>query len=104
MAGGGLIGSVTGLDDAPPAVTTIVAVPALEMRLAVTDAVSWVALTNFVVRAVAFHVTVEPETNPVPFTVRVKAAPPAAADAGLRLVMVGGPLMGSVAPAEDAPD
>jgi hypothetical protein len=36
-------------------------------------------------RADPFHCTVDPLTNPDPFTVRVNAAPPAVAEFGLRL-------------------
>jgi hypothetical protein len=48
-----------------------------------------VALTNVVVRAAFPNVTVAPETKPVPLIVRVKAAPPAVVELGLRLVIVG---------------
>src|ERR1035441_4150982 len=57
--------------------------------MAGTAADSLVALTNVVVRAAFPNVTVAPERNPVPFTVRVKAGPPAVAELGLRLVIVG---------------
>lgn len=73
----------------PETVTVTFAEPAFAIRLAGTAAVSWVALTNVVVRAVLPHCTVAPETKFVPLTVRVNAAPPATADAGERLVMVG---------------
>jgi hypothetical protein len=46
--------------------------------------------TKVVVRSDPFQRTVEPLTKLVPFTVSVNAAPPAVADAGLRLVIVGG--------------
>ena len=52
--------------------------------------------TNVVVRFVPFHLTTEPEMKLVPFTVRVKAGPPAVADEGLRLVVVGTGLSGLV--------
>ena len=45
-------------------------------------AVSLVLLTNVVVRELPFHFTTEVETNPVPFTVRVKPALPGATLAG----------------------
>jgi hypothetical protein len=45
--------------------------------------------TYVVVRFDPFQLTVEPETKPVPFTVSVKAAPPALAEVGLRPVVVG---------------
>jgi hypothetical protein len=66
------------------------------MSAARIDAVTWVALTYVVVRFVPFHLTTEPEMKLVPFTVRVKAAPPAVADEGLRLVVVGMGLSGTL--------
>ena len=54
--------------------TTIETLPAPVIALAGTDAVSCVALTNFVVSGELFHTTVAPEVKPVPLTVRVKAA------------------------------
>jgi hypothetical protein len=48
-----------------------------------------VALTNVVVTADPLKFTVEVETKFVPFTVRVKAAPPFVALAGEREVIVG---------------
>jgi len=48
-----------------------------------------VALTNVVVRLLPFQLTTEPETNPVPLTVRVNAAPPAVALAGDSELIVG---------------
>lgn len=73
----------------PETVTVTFAEPAFAIRLAGTAAVSWLALTNVVVSAVLPHCTVAPETKFVPLTVRVNAAPPATAEAGERLVMVG---------------
>jgi len=70
----------------PPGFTTVtVAVPAEAIELAGTDAVSWVVLTNVVVRADPFHCTVDPTRKPDPLTVSVKAGPPAAAELGERL-------------------
>jgi hypothetical protein len=46
-----------------------------------------------VVSGVAFQLTAEALTKPVPFTVRVNAGPPAVAELGLRLVIVGAGLM-----------
>jgi hypothetical protein len=65
----------------------MVAVPELAIRLAATVAVNCVALTYVVVRGVPFHCTIDPVTKPIPFTVRVKAGPPAVAVVGLRLVI-----------------
>src|SRR4029453_5044438 len=54
-------------------------------------AVSRVELTNAVVRATPFHHTTDcPLTNPLPFTVRVKAGAPAAAESGDRLLGAAG--------------
>ena len=103
MAGGALMGKAVALDEAPADVTVILALPAVAIRLALTEAVNWVALTNFEVSAVPFQLTVDPWTKPVPVTVRVNAAPPAAAAAGLSVVMVGGPLTGKVTAFDEAP-
>lgn len=47
------------------------------------------SFTNVVVRGVRFHVTVEVLVNPEPFTVKVKSPPPATAEAGEIVVIVG---------------
>jgi hypothetical protein len=63
-----------------------------------------VELTNVVVSAAPFHCTVAPVRKLTPFTVNVKAAPPAVADAGLKLVIVGvGTLIGSITAVEGLP-
>ena len=54
-----------------------------------------------VASGVEFHTTVEPATKPIPVTVRVKAALPAAHVAGLIAVIVG-PLRVNVADGEEA--
>jgi hypothetical protein len=66
------------------------------MSAARIDAVSCVALTYVVVRFVPFHRTTELEMKLVPFTVRVKPAPPAVTELGLRLVVVGMGLLAAV--------
>src|SRR6266567_1472271 len=69
----------------PPGVglnTDIWIVPAVAISAAPIDAWSCVALTYVVVRLNPLHFTTEPLTNPVPFTVRVKAPLPAVAEAG----------------------
>ena len=63
--------------------------PAVAMAVAGTAAVSCVADTNVVVKAAPLKFTTELLMKPVPFTVRVKAALPATAVFGARLVMVG---------------
>src|SRR5579872_3411824 len=57
-------------------------VPAEAMSAAVMAACTCVALRNVVVRLEPFHLTTEPFINPLPFTVRVNAAPPAVPLAG----------------------
>ena len=69
--------------------TVTVAVPALTMSADVIAAVNCVDDTYVVVRLAPFHCTTEPLTKLLPLTVSVKAAPPAFAAAGLRLVVVG---------------
>ena len=60
------------------------------MRAAGTAAVNWPAPTKVVASTVEFHWTVAPETKPLPFTVSVKAGPPAVIVEGSRLVIVTG--------------
>jgi hypothetical protein len=91
--GGGLtIKKGSEFESPPPGVglkTVTLAVPAVAMSAARIEAVSRVEETYVVVRSAPFHLTTEPETKFVPLTVRVKADPPAVADEGLRLVVVG---------------
>jgi hypothetical protein len=87
---GTVIVNVAALEVKPPGLTTVtVAVPALEIRLAATVAVSCVAPPNIVGSGDPFHCTVAPDTNPAPFTVSVKAGPPAVDPFGPRLVIIG---------------
>ena len=74
-------------------VTVTVAVPAMAISATVIAAVNWVALTNVVVLAAPLNFTTDVDTKPVPFTVRVKAAPPAVALVGEREVSVGAGLL-----------
>jgi len=71
----------------------IEAVPAVAMRAAGTVAVSCVEETNVVASAVPLHLTVEPETKLVPFTVSVNCEPPAVVQVGLSELTVGTALM-----------
>ena len=83
----------------PPGVglkAVTLAVPAVAMSAARIAAVSWVDEPYVVVRSEPFHLTTEPETKLVPFTVRVKALPPAVAEEGLMLVVVGTGLFGTL--------
>lgn len=93
MPGTGLLmGYDAGLE-APPSLvgslTTMLAVPAVEMSFPGTVAVSSVLLTKVVCRFEPFHCTVAGELKPVPFTVRVNVGPPAVALGGEREVIVG---------------
>src|SRR6266850_7703923 len=65
------------------------AVPPVAMSEAGMAAVSWPAETRVVGRLAPFQRTTEPLTKFVPLTVRVNAGPPAVADIGFRLVVVG---------------
>jgi hypothetical protein len=89
----------------PVVMTVTLETPALAMRLAGTDAVTWVPLTNVVGRAELFHCTVDVGTNPAPLTVSIKAPPPAVDWSGLRLVSVGvaGALIANVVAVEFVP-
>src|SRR5438067_9127835 len=66
------------------------------MRAGGTVAVSCVAETNVVVSAVPLHLTVEPATKLVPFTVSVNCGPPAVVQVGLSEPIVGTALMVNV--------
>ena len=74
-------------------VTVTLAVPAVAISAAVIAAVNCVALTNVVVLAAPLNFTTDEDTKPVPFTVRVKAAPPAFALVGEIEVSVGAGLL-----------
>ena len=79
--------------DVPPPgaglVTVTVAVPAVAISAAAIAAVNCVALTKVVVLVAPLNFTTDVDTNPVPLTVKVKAAPPAVALVGEREVSVG---------------
>ena len=81
---GGLIGKSMEAEDEPAAVTVMLALPTLAIRLAATDAVNCVALTNLVASDVPFHWMVSPVTKLEPVTASVKVVPKAVADAGFR--------------------
>jgi hypothetical protein len=93
VGGGRLIENVAGAEIPEAVVMVMLAVPALAIRLAGTLAVNCVALTNVVVSSVAPHVTVAPLVKFEPFTVIVNPAPPAVAELGLRLLIVGPALL-----------
>jgi hypothetical protein len=86
------------LPDVPPPgagfVTATLAVPAVAMSVAVIAAVSWVALIRVVVLAAPLNFTTDVDTNPVPFTIKLKPAPPAAALVGEIEDSVGAGLVG----------
>ena len=69
--------------------TVTEALPAAAISAAVSAAVSWVALTKVVGRFAPFQRTTEPLTKLLPFTVSVKAGPPATALLGESVVNVG---------------
>ena len=83
--------------DVPPPgagfVTVTLAVPAVAISAAVIAAVTCVALTNVVVLAAPLNFTTDVDTNPVPLTVSVNAAPPAVALVGEIDVSVGAELL-----------
>ena len=90
---------VCALEVPPPGAglkTVTCAVPAVAMSEAGIEAVTWVEDTYVVVRFEPFQRTTDPDTKFVPLTVNVKAGPPAVADEGLRLVVVGTGLSGLV--------
>jgi hypothetical protein len=89
-------------ETAPPAFSTLItALPAVAIKLAGTVALRAAALRRVVGRAAPFHFTVAPDRNPEPFTVRVKAAPPATAEAGVKVLIMGiGAITVNVCPLE----
>ena len=74
---------------APLSTTVTAAVPAVAIRVEPTVAVNCVAFQVNIFSALPFHCTAALESKPVPFTVSVKAAPPAFAELGLSEVMTG---------------
>jgi hypothetical protein len=93
MLGAGLLmGNVVAADVPPPGaglVMVILADPEFAISLAGIWAETCVALTYTVVNATPFKLTTEPATKLVPFTVSVKAAPPALALVGESEAIVG---------------
>ena len=65
------------------------AVPAVWIKFAGTEAVSCVDLPNVVGSVKPFQDTVAPWTNPLPFTVILKAGPPAVTVVGPNELIVG---------------
>lgn len=84
----GLIVKANAFEIVPPGfVTVTLALPAVAIRPAETEAVNCVAPPKVVAIGEPFHRTEDPETKPEPFTVRVNAGPPAVVVLGLRLVI-----------------
>jgi hypothetical protein len=76
-------------EDTPLVSTVTWAIPARAMSVAGIAARTRAAETKVVGRSLPFHCTIDdPLINPVPLTVRVKAAPPAFREVGLMLVIV----------------
>jgi hypothetical protein len=76
----GIVTSRKTVFEPPPpelGLTTVTeAVPGLATSEERTAAFSWDSLTNVVARALPFHFTTEPETNPEPLTVKMNPAAP----------------------------
>lgn len=101
-----LIVKVAVLDEPPPGaglVTCTGAVPAVAISDAGTEAVSCVELTNVVVRLLPFQLATELDTKPEPFTVRVKAGPPAVELFGESVLIAGVGFGGGGGGLEDPP-
>ena len=75
--------------------TVTLAVPGLAVSAAEISAVNPVLLIKVVDRLDPFHLTTDPLMKFVPFTVSVKPVPPAVADVGLILDIVGAGLVGT---------
>src|SRR5213594_3310464 len=87
-----VIVNVTEFEVPPPGdglKTVTAALPALAMSLCGIEAVSWPALTKVVERSAPFQRTTDVEMKLLPLTVSVKPAPPAMAEVGFMLVMLG---------------
>jgi hypothetical protein len=85
-----VIVKVVELELAPPGFSTVtVALPAFWIRVLGTCAVNCVAVLDRVVKVVPFHCTVEFETKPVPFIVKVNATLPAGTEVGLNEEIAG---------------
>lgn len=94
-----LIVKVSAFEVPPPSSglnTVTGTVPTCKTSLAGTDAVNCVALTNVVVSATPFHITVEPLTKPLPFTVNVNVASPAVPNVGDSEVATGTGLLAAM--------
>src|SRR5450432_3831976 len=76
------------------------AVLALAMSEARTIVVNCEVETNVVARALPFHFTIDPETKPVPFTVRMKSGPPGAVASGTSGWLMRGTGFVCIAPAD----
>src|ERR1700678_3783037 len=89
--------NVSGVDmpDVPEMDTVMLATPEALMTEAITASVNWVELTYVVVLDAPFQNTVEPEVNPLPFTVKTIPVDPAITTAGARLLRTGAPETGA---------
>lgn len=104
--GAGLMVKLSWFEVPPPGVgftAVTFAVPADATSEAEMEAVNCEALTKVVDRALLFHSTVAPETKLLPFTVSVKAPPPAIADPGEMELMDGAGLEGGGAGLPEEP-
>jgi len=89
VGAGGLMVNTLAAEVPPEVVTVTFTVPAVAIMAAVTGAVTVVVLLTVVASEVVPHFTVAPEIKFVPVTVNLNAAPPAVAELGLKLVIVG---------------
>src|SRR5882757_5100900 len=92
------IAIVSGADtppDVPGVDTVMLARPEALISEAGMASVNWVELTKVVVLDAPFHNTVEPEVNPLPFTVKTIPVDPATTTAGARLPTIGAPEVGA---------
>src|SRR5215831_6019011 len=93
-----VIGKKTTLELPPPGLglTTVTeAVLAVAMSEAGIVAVNCELVTNVVARALPFQFTIDPDTNPVPFTVSVNPVPPGATASGTSGWLINGTGFGS---------
>ena len=91
IAGAGALIVNGTLFEAPPSgvITETLTVPAAATKFAATAAVRLVEFTTVVGSAKPSHLTAVPGTKFDPYSVRVKAVPPAVAEDGLRIETAG---------------
>jgi xanthosine utilization system XapX-like protein len=103
IIGGGLTVKLAELEVTPPELTVTATVADVEIKFAGMVTISWPAVMELGVSALPLKLTIESAPNPLPFTIRVNAGPPAVALVGLIELIIGGGLIVNVTEFEVAP-